>query len=194
MIAYAFCGGVSMKQALLIIDVQKDYFVGGRCELYHCNEALEAIKEVLVYFREHKLPVFFVQHITPKGATFFEVGTKGVEIHEAIEPQEDEVVIVKHTPNSFYQTDLHIQLKAKGVDQLLICGMMTHMCIDTSVRFANDLGYTNILLTDGCATKDLVWEQRILPATVVHEVYMASLNQKFATLTQSKKWLCSLKS
>ena len=88
--------------------------------------------------------------------------------------------MVKHTPNSFFKTNLLELLKSKGIDQLVVCGMMTHMCIDTTVRAAKDYGIPVTLLYDACATKDLTIMGNSIPAKVVHDAYMAGLNGMFA--------------
>lgn len=168
-------------QALLIIDVQNDYFPGGKSELVNPLEALNQIKTVLNRFREAQRPVIFVQHInTRQGATFFIPNTIGVQIHKDIAPLESEPVIVKQTPNSFYQTNLLEVLHAKSISKLVVCGMMTHMCIDTTVRAVKDYGLSTTLLYDACATKDLTIMGNSIPANIVHDAYMAGLNGMFA--------------
>lgn len=176
-----------MKKALLIIDVQNDYFENGRCELHNPNDALNAIKKVLNYFRENDYPVYFVQHISAVGADFFEPDTEGVKIHKDIEPSGQEQVIVKHYPNSFYQTTLQQELEKAGITELVICGMMTHMCIDTTVRAANELGYQITLISDACATKELRWDNLLISADDVRAVYLASLDKEFANVRSSEE-------
>lgn len=178
-----------MKKALLIIDVQNDYFSNGKCELYKSEEAVITIKKILESFRKQNLPVFYIQHIAATQATFFIPETDGVQIHKNIKPLDTETVIVKHYPNSFYETKLQDELMKNEITDLVVCGMMTHMCVDTTVRAAKDYGYKITLISDGCATKDLEWNGDKLPASIVQSVYMASLNQKFATVTTSESFL-----
>lgn len=168
-------------KALLIIDVQKDYFPGGKCELAGPLEALANIKKVLNSYREKNLPVIHIQHVNARpGATFFLPETEGVEIHEELTPINDEAVIIKHFPNSFHETGLLDVLKEKSIDELVVCGMMTHMCIDTTVRAAKDLSLPITLLYDACATKELTIMGKSVPAHTVHMSYMAGLNGMFA--------------
>lgn len=117
----------------------------------------------------------------------------GVEINKGIEPLDKETVIVKHYPNSFYKTKLQEELIKNDVTDLVVCGMMTHMCVDTTVRAAKDYGYKITLISDGCATKDLEWNGDTLSASIVQNVYMTSLNQKFATVTTSMEFLSKYK-
>ncbi|WP_310603287.1 cysteine hydrolase family protein, partial [Anaerosporobacter sp.] len=159
-----------MREALLIIDVQNDYFTGGKCELYQPEQTLESIGNTLTYFRENNYPVFFIQHISPSNATFFIPNTEGVEIHKKITPLESEQVIIKHTPNSFFDTELQHELQKLSITNLVVCGMMTHMCVDTTVRAARYMGYQVTLLSDTCTTKDLEWNGSKIPANIVQDV------------------------
>ena len=176
-----------MKKALLIIDVQNDYFVHGKCQLYKPEIALDTIKCLLKRFRKQNLPVIYIQHVSMTQGTFFIPNTDGIQIHNDIKPLDTETVIEKHYPNSFYETNLHHKLIESEITELVVCGMMTHMCIDTTVRAAKDYGYQITLISDGCATKDLEWSGVTLPATLIQNVYMASLNKKFANVILSSE-------
>ena len=175
-----------MKKALLIIDVQNDYFPNGKCPLYKPEAALNTIKDLLKKFRKQNLPVIYIRHESLQG-TFFNPNTDGVQIHHDIKPLDTETVIVKHEPNSFYETNLHHKLIESEITELVVCGMMTHIYIDTTVRAAKDYGYQITLISDGCATKDLEWNGVTLPATLIQNVYMASLNKKFANVILSSE-------
>lgn len=177
-----------MKKALLIIDVQNDYFPNGKCELYQSELALGNIEELLTYFRNNNLPVYYVQHIAEATASFFVPDTDGVNIHNSIAPLDSEKVIIKHFPNSFFDTSLQDELEKEAVTELVVCGMMTHMCVDTTVRAARDLGYHITLISDACATKDLEHNGTRIPAEIVHNVYMASLHPKFANVMTCRKY------
>ena len=170
-----------LLRALLIIEVQNYDFPGGRCELVGSLQALERVQAVLNRFREKKYPVIFVRHVnTRPGASFFIPDTPGAGIHPAIAPVDGEPVVVKHAPNSFFRTNLQELLQARGVSELVVCGMMTHMCIDTTVRAAKDYGIPVTLLYDACAARDLEIMGNSIPAHTVHDAYMAGLNGMFA--------------
>ena len=171
-----------MKQGLIIIDVQKDYFKGGRFELYEPEKVCIVIQKLLEYFRSHNLPIYFIQHLSSQGAVFFDPTTEGIDIHKDIKPQIGEKVITKHFPNSFLKTTLLNDLKKDGVTNLIICGMMTHMCVDSTVRAAKDHGYTVTLISNACATKNVIWNGKIVPAESVQQVCFAALNKVFATV------------
>ncbi len=176
--------------ALLIIDVQNDYFEGGKSELYNPMGAMHNIEKVLRVFRQRSLPVIHIQHINNrKGATFFLPDTDGVLIHKNLTPIDSEYLVIKHTPNSFFETNLFDILKENKLNDVVICGMMSHMCIDTTTRACKDLGIKVTLLSDACATKDLSFNGEIIPAEIVNKAFMASLNGMFANVIETDKFL-----
>lgn len=80
-------------------------------------------------------------------------------------------MIIKYYPNSFHETELDSYLKEKGIKKVIVCGMMTHMCVDTTVRAAMDYGYEVDLVADGCATMDLEISGEIIPAEIVQKAF-----------------------
>lgn len=179
-----------MKKALILIDIQNDYFPGGRFELNQPDAAAQNAQRVLAYFRKKGLPIFHVQHINMNpGAPFFIADTVGVNIHTLVLPFPGERVIVKNTPDSFFNTDLLPLLNELGIEQLVICGMMSHMCVDTTVRSAKRLGFAIELLSDACATRDLLWENAPIPAELVHAAFMAALQNTFADVKDTMTFL-----
>lgn len=182
-----------MSTALLLIDLQNDYFPGGRMELERSSEAVAKAAEVLALFREKGLPVFHVRHESLQdGASFFLPGTSGAEIHGDVLPTSDEIVITKHYPNSFRETDLLDHLKAAGVTKLVVAGMMTHMCVDAGVRAAVDLGFECAILSDASATRALPFGDVIIPAAHVHGSFLAALGMAYGTVltvTEVSGWL-----
>ncbi len=175
---------------LLVIDVQSDYFPGGKMELVEMEMACEKTRQLLSHFRNNNWPVIFIQHIAIKAnASFFLPETTGAEIHQSIKPLENETIIVKNFPNSFRNTGLHEHLQTLGVSDLVICGAMSHMCIDTTTRAATDLGYSCTLISDACATRDLVFQEQIVKAAEVQLAYMAALNGAFAYVITTEQYL-----
>jgi nicotinamidase-related amidase len=170
-----------MGKALLLIDIQNDYFPGGAMELVGSPEAGAKAGRLLRKFREESLPVIHVQHFASRaGATFFVPGTRGVGIHESVFPVEGELVIRKSYPNSFRETPLLDHLHRLGIDQLVIAGMMTHMCVDTTTRAAADLGFACLLAHDACATRELSFGGGTVAAEQVQLSFVAALNGLFA--------------
>ena len=169
-----------MKTALIIIDIQKDYFPGGRMELVGAEAASQRAREALAYFRGQGLPVVHIQHITTRpGATFFIPETDGIAIHSSVAPLPGESVFVKHFPNSFRDTPLHEHLSGLGIERLVLAGMMTSMCVDATARAAFDLGYQNVLLHDAMATRDLAFNGQTVPAHQVHGAFLAALGSVY---------------
>jgi len=183
-----------MKQGLLIIDMQNDYFPGGNMELIAIDEAAANCIKLLEYFRTETFPVYHVQHISTRaGATFFIPDTQGCEIHRSVIPLPHEPVIVKHYPNSFHDTGLHEKLHSEKIQELVICGAMSHLCIDTTVRAAFDLGYACTVISDACETKDLIFENKVIKAESVHTAFMAALSAPFAQVIRTQSYLESQK-
>ncbi len=169
-----------MKTALLLVDIQNDYFPGGKMALVASDAAGEVAGRLLAFFRQHDLPVVHIQHIGIRpSATFFLPGTEGAEIHASVKPLDGETVIVKHYPNSFRETPLLEHLHALGIERLVIAGMMTHMCVHAAARAAVDFGFECWVAQDACATRDLTLDGRTVIAADVHTAFLAALNQAY---------------
>ncbi len=172
-----------MKTALLIVDIQNDYFPGGKLELVGSVEASLKAKTLLTLFRNQRMPVIHIQHISLRaGASFFAPNTEGAEIHENVAPVNGEVVFQKHFPNSFRGTTLLGDLQTRGIEHLVIAGMMTHMCIDATTRAAWDLDFTCTVAHDACATRALSFGGKTIPAEQVHCAFLAALNGTYANV------------
>ncbi len=172
---------MTMRTALLLIDLQNDYFPGGAMTLVGADAAVARAAALLAAARERGTPVVHVQHLSTRpGATFFLPGTRGADIHDAVAPREGERRVVKHFPNAFRDTGLDALLRGQGIDGLVVAGMMTHMCIDTSTRAAADAGFACTLAHDACATRDLAFGGRSVAAADVHAAYLAGLSGAFA--------------
>lgn len=170
-----------MQTALLLIDLQNDYFPGGKMELVRADQAAANARRLLDYFRERKRPIIHVQHISLRpGAGFFLPDTPGAQIHPLVAPAVGEPVVVKHFPNSFRETELLDLLRKQGIERLVICGAMSHMCIDATTRAAFDHGFACTLATDACATRDLEFDGTKVSAAQVHAAFMAALGAVYA--------------
>jgi nicotinamidase-related amidase len=170
----------------VIVDIQNDYFPGGRCELVGPEAAAANASRLLEAQRAAGLPVFHVQHVWEgDDAEFFSPGTPGVEIHDSVRPQPGEPVVQKAYPNSFRDTDLEQRLRQAGAEELLVVGMMTSMCVDATVRAAVDLGFGCTVAHDACATLDLEFAGETIPAAGVHGAFMAALGDGYANVVSS---------
>ena len=170
-----------MNDGLVLVDIQNDYFIGGRMELAGMEHAAGNAGILLRKFRERHLPVFHIRHVSlHPGATFFLPGTKGMEIHDSVSPLTGEIVIEKNSPNGFRGTSLCETLKAAGAGNIVICGAMSHMCIDATTRAAFDLGFSCTVIEDGCATRDLQFKGETIKADKVHAAFMSALSAPYA--------------
>jgi nicotinamidase-related amidase len=166
-----------MSAGLLLIDIQNDYFIGGKMELQGSSEAARMAGRLLAFFRQHQWPIVHIQHLSIRpGATFFIPGTPGADIHSLVKPLPDEIVIQKHYPNSFRETILLAHLQQLEIQHLVVAGMMTHMCVDATVRAATDYGYECRIVQDACATRNLELGNHAVSATDVHVAFLAALN------------------
>jgi nicotinamidase-related amidase len=174
-------------QALLLIDIQNDYFPGGRMTLHNIDRAAENARRLLEHFRSTGQPIVHVQHTwDDPSAPFFVAGTPGAQINEAVAPQPGEPVIVKHFPNSFRASTLLDELRRAGINRLTICGAMSHMCIDATTRAAADFGFDCSVAHDACATRDVEFNGNEVKADDVHNAYMSALAFAYAKVMTTK--------
>jgi nicotinamidase-related amidase len=178
----------AMSRALVIVDIQRDYFPGGAHPLEAPAEAVAAARRLLESFRASGEPVAHVSHVWDEAdATFMRPGTEGVEIHPDVAPEAGELVITKAYPNSFRETVLEEELRSRGVDEVVVCGMMTSMCVDATVRAAVDLGFEATVAHDACATCALEFDGRTVPAAEVHSAFLAALADGYARVASTSE-------
>lgn len=173
-----------MKTALLLIDIQNDYFPGGRMELVKPLEAAQKAYMLLQCFREHTQKTVHIQHISlSPTAAFFISGDRGTDIHDSAAHFEGEPLVQKHYPNSFRETNLLDLLKGWDIQRVIITGMMSHMCVDATARAAADFGFQVMVAEDACATRDLKFGETTIPAEHVHKAFMAALKSYGQVMT-----------
>ena len=183
-----------MNAALILVDIQQDYFPQGKMELVGSTEASREARRLLTFFRNANLPIIHVRHVsTQKGATFFLPDTPGIDFHENVKPAGTETIVEKHFPNGFRDTNLHDCLSSLQVGTLVVCGMMSHMCIDATVRAAFDKGYSCWVAHNACATKDLSFGNVAIPAQHVHGAFMAALASVYANVRSVDEVIEALK-
>ncbi len=182
-----------MTVALLLIDVQNDYFPEGNMVVEGSIDASLCAQKLLTHFREYVMPVTHIQHLsTREGATFLLPGTYGAQFQANVTPLGSETVIEKNFPNSFRDTRLLDHLHTQGVTHLVIGGMMTHMCVDATVRAAFDFGFNCIVASDACATRALTFGETVVPAAHVHAAFLAALHAVYARVTTTERIIASL--
>ena len=179
-----------MKTALVLIDIQNDYFTGGAMELVGMEAAAANAAALLAKFRGAKELVVHVQHLNIRvGSTFFRPGTPGVEINAAVAPLPGEKVVPKHLPNGFRDTVLLETLRAGRISKVLFCGAMSHMCVDATVRAAFDWSFECMVAADACATRDLVFAGRGVAAADVQAAFMAALAAVYGKVAPTAAFL-----
>jgi len=177
-----------MTTALVLVDIQNDYFPGGNMALEGMDAAAANAAKLLAGFRERGLPVFHVRHLSVRpGATFFVPGTPGAEVHASVRPAAGESVVEKNFPNSFRGTGLLEQLRGANADGVVIAGAMSHMCIDATTRAAFDHGFKCTVAENACATRALEFGGRTIPARDVHAAFMAALAVPYARIASTEE-------
>jgi nicotinamidase-related amidase len=176
--------------ALLLIDIQCDYFKNGRFALPDMERAAKNAGSLLTRFRERSLPIIHVRHENAApDAPFFREGSDGASIHPDISPRDSEPVITKHQVNAFRETNLKGLLDRDAIDSLLIAGAMSNMCIDAATRAASDFGYHCSVAHDACAAMPLVLGETAVPAGHVHAAFMAALGLGYARVASCEELL-----
>lgn len=176
------------KQALILVDIQNDYFPGGSMELVGMEAAADNAAKMLAKARNDDQPIFHIQHVAASDtATFFLPNTHGAEHHASVLPDKNETIIKKHFPSSFRETHLAQTLRAQNITELCIVGAMSHMCIDATTRAAFDAGFSCTVIQDACATRDLEFKGRTIKAADVHGSFMAALSAPYANVVDTSE-------
>lgn len=178
------------RKALIVVDIQNDYFPGGRWTLSHVEEAAGKAALMIETFRESGNLVVHIRHEFPgDDAPFFRPGSEGAQIHPGVLNRPGEHVVLKHHINSFRETDLKEVLDRHGIDEVVVVGNMSHMCVDGITRAAVDFGYRTTVLHDACATLDLEFNGVKVPAAQVHAAFMAALAFGYASVVSTADYL-----
>ncbi|HBD95816.1 MAG: hypothetical protein A2015_01840 [Spirochaetes bacterium GWF1_31_7] len=142
------------KSALLVIDIQNDYFNGGKYALANSEEASVKAQELLQFYREKGHTIVHIKHIN-KGLVvpFFAENSDGAKIHKNVTPLDDEKVITKYVVDSFSDTDLDDFLKSKKITDMVVCGMQTNVCVQTASLTGQKKGYNLSVVHDAVAAR-----------------------------------------
>lgn len=178
------------RRAVIAVDIQNDYFPGGKFPLDGMEQAAARARSVLDAARQRGDLIVHVRHeFLDPAAPFFNPGTDGAVINAVAEPQGDEPVVTKNAVNAFKDTNLREILDENGVSDVVIVGAMSHMCIDAATRAASDLGYRTTVIHDACATRDLEFQGTTIPAAQVHAAMMSGLAFGYADVTDAESWV-----
>ncbi|MGI0118737.1 isochorismatase family protein [Zooshikella sp. RANM57] len=178
------------RTALLIVDMQRDYFANGKMPLTNIETAAKNSHALLTHFRNTQQPVIHIQHIFKHvDAPFFQPNSEGKEIHPSVAPQPNEIVITKHKANSTLATTLEQYLIEKGISQLIIVGAMAHMCIDAATRSLSDKGYQCTIISDACAAPSLDLKQTKINAKDNKALIMYALQFAYGDVYTTEEWI-----
>lgn len=177
------------QRALIVVDLQNEYLPTGKLPLEGIDAALDTAARVIADARRRGDKVIHVRHEFVGDLPFFVPGSEGVLIHPKVAPQEGEHVITKNYPNSFLKTDLKETLESAGIEEVTVIGAMSHMCIDATTRAAADFGYKTTVVHDACATRDLEFEGKVVPAGQVHAALMSALAFGYAKVMSADNYL-----
>ena len=180
-----------MKQeGVIVVDLQNEYLPTGKLPLSGIEAATSNAARIVENARSKGIPVFHVRHEFANGeAPVFVPGSDGVAIQPAVAPRDGEPVITKNHINPFRDTDLKQQLDERGIEQVVVVGAMSHMCVDAVVRAAADMGYPTTVIHDACATLDLEFNGVTVPAAQVHAAMMAAFAFGYGTVKSADEYL-----
>ncbi|MBS7559261.1 cysteine hydrolase family protein [Pseudomonas protegens] len=180
------------KQALIVIDIQNDYFAHGKWPLVGVDAAADNAARLIQAFRQKAQAVVHIRHeFTSDSAPFFTPGSEGAHLHPKVLNRADEPVVLKHFVNSFRETELQAILQQQGIDELVIVGNMSHMCVEGTARAAADLGYPVKVIHDACATLDLEFNGQRVPAAQVQSAVMSALAFAYADVLSTEEFLAA---
>ena len=174
------------ERALIVIDVQNDYFAGGAWALPDAERALPNILRLVELARERGEPVIYIQHVTPEGSPVFAKGSPGCELHGQLDARPEDPLFTKSHPSVFQETGLLDTLEQSGIKALDICGFMTQMCCDTTSREGYQRGYQLRLFSDATAAKTLEVEGDTITHHTVHRVSLGAL-ARFAQILKTEE-------
>lgn len=175
--------------AFIIVDIQNNYFEKGSMPLVNPIEASLNARKLLDKFRSEGKMVIHVQHLSKKAMEKYPDVAFGSRIHENVKPMGSENIVIKHFPNAFKETTLLDDLKKNDIKHVVICGMMTHMCVDATVRAAKDFGFDVTVISDACATRDLDFNGYQIKAADVHNAYLAAFAYAYAGVKTTAQYL-----
>lgn len=181
-----------MKRALLVIDVQNEYFTG-KLPVTYPSGSLDNITRAIKAAHTNNIPVIVIQHTAPqKDSKTFRKGTKEWELHPQIAGEKYDHIIEKTLPGSFTGTDLEAWLRERNIDTLVIAGYMTQMCCDTTARQAVHLGFSVEFLSDATGTLQISNYAGTVTAEELHKAILVTQAMRFSEVLTTEEWISSM--
>jgi nicotinamidase-related amidase len=180
------------RSAVLVVDLQNDYFPGGRWTLAGIEAAANNAAKVIASARKSGDLVVHIRHeFESDSAPFFTPGSEGAKTNASVCAVKGEHVVLKHQVNSFRDTNLKEILDGNNIEYVVVCGAMSNMCVDAVTRAAHDYGYKVSVVHDACASRDLEFNGVQIPAAQVHAAFMSSLGFAYATILSTENFVTS---
>lgn len=182
-----------MKQALLVIDVQNEYFTG-KLPISYPPGSFQKILAAMDAATDTGVAVIVIQHtnVAP-GAATFRKGTPGWELHNEIKKRSCDLLLEKNLPGSFTGTGLPDWLRDHGIGSLTIAGYMTQMCCDTTARQAFHLGYPVIFLADATGTLSVSNDAGSIRDEDLHRAILVTQQMRFSRVMKTDDWILNLR-
>ena len=180
-----------IRQALLVIDVQNEYFTG-RLPVTFPESSLGNILKVMDHAVRVGMPVVVIQHTAPSQDTpTFRKGSDEWELHAEVEKRNHDILIEKNLPGSFTGTELEKWLREQGIERVAICGYMAQMCCDTTARQAYHLGFQVDILSDATGTLSVRNSAGSISASDLHRAVLVTMAAKFARVVGTEEWIAA---
>jgi len=180
------------KRALLVIDVQNEYFTG-KLPVSYPHGSLDNILAAMDAAQAHGVPVIAIQHSAPQpDSAVFRRGSKEWELHPEIAMRPHNVLIHKSLPGSFTGTELEKWLRERGIESVVIAGYMTQMCCDTTARQAMHLGFSVEFLSDATGTLNIKNEAGEVSAEELHRAILVTQQMRFSQVLPTPEWIKQL--
>lgn len=180
-----------MKRALLVIDVQNEYFTG-KLPVTYPEDSMDNILKAVDTASNSGIDIVIVQHTAPKGSLTFDKGSTRWELHPGIKEIKYSHYIEKNFPGSFTNTDLEEWLKERNIDTITICGYMAQMCCDTTARQGFHLGFTVEFLSDAIGTLDISNYAGSITAKELHKAVLITQAMRFSKVLSTEEWIKNL--
>jgi len=181
-----------MKRALLVIDVQNEYFTG-KLPVSYPENSFQNILKVIDFSNQKDIPVILIQHAKiDKDAVTFKKGTHEFEIHDEVLKRNYNKIIEKNLPGSFTGTELKSWIKENGIETVTICGYMTQMCCDTTARQAMQLGFNVEFLSDATGTLGISNYAGEISDEELHKAILVTQAMIFSKVLTTDEWINSL--
>lgn len=182
-----------MKRALLVIDVQNEYFPGGAMPITYPEDSLGRITDAMDGAAEAGVPIVLLQHESDApDAKAFVKGSKGWQLKGEVDVRKRSAVIPKNLPGAFSGSQLEPWLRQNGVDTVVIAGYMTQMCCDTTAREAAQRGFGVEFLSDATGTLDQSNAAGQVNAADLHRAILVTQQSRFSKVLSTDAWIESL--